>query len=47
MAGYNETLEKIQAFNAIIHKVPSWNTRLGTILLETMTLKKVLTEMPL
>ena len=46
MGGYNETLEKIQAFNVIIARVPSTNTRLGTILLETMTLRKVLTEMP-
>lgn len=46
MGFYNETFEKIQYFNQIIARVPSSNTRLGTILLETMTLKKLLLEMP-
>jgi len=46
MGFYNETFEKIQYFNSIIARVPSSNTRLGTILLETMTIKKLLTEMP-
>lgn len=46
MGFYNETFEKIQKFNNIIVKVPSSNTRLGTILLETITIKKQLAEMP-
>lgn len=46
MGFYNETFEKVGYFNQIIAKVPSNNTRLGTILLETMTIKKQLTEMP-
>ena len=43
---YNETYEKIQQFNIIIARLPSSNTRLGTILLETISIKKQLTEMP-
>ena len=43
---YNETYQKIQQFNNIITRVPSSNSRLGTILFETMTIKKQLTEMP-
>ena len=46
MGFYNETFGKVGKFNEIIAKVPSNNTRLGTILLETMTIKKQLTEMP-
>ena len=47
MGFYNETFEKVSYFNQIIAKVPSNNTKLGTINLETMTIKKQLTEMPL
>jgi hypothetical protein len=46
MGFYNETFEKIQYFNQIIAQVPNSNTRLGTILLETITIKKQLAEMP-
>lgn len=46
MGFYNETFEKMRQFNEIIAKVPNSNTRLGTITLETMTIKKLLTEMP-
>ena len=46
MGFYNETFEKIQYFNQIIARVPNSNSRLGTILLETLTLKKQLSEMP-
>ena len=46
MGFYNETFEKVGYFNQIIDGVPATSERLGTILLETMTIKKLLTEMP-
>ena len=33
-------------FTQLIEKVPSSNTKIGTILVETITLKKYLQEMP-
>lgn len=33
-------------FEEMIAKVPTGNTKIGTILIETNTLKKQLTEMP-
>ena len=47
MGFYNETFERITEFNNIVNKLPSTNTKLGTILLETLTLKKKLAEMPI
>ena len=47
MKFYKETFEKMEEFKELIEKeVPSSNQRLGTILLETLTLKKTLTEYP-
>jgi hypothetical protein len=36
----------MEDFDEMIGKVPSANTKIGTILIETNTLKKQLTEMP-
>lgn len=36
----------MEDFDEMISKVPSGNTKMGTILIETNTLKKQLTEMP-
>jgi hypothetical protein len=47
MGFYNKTFEKIQVFNNIISRLPNSNTKVGTILLETVTLKKKLTEIPI
>lgn len=43
---YNETFAKIKDFEAIIAEVDSKSIQLGTILMESATLKKQLTEMP-
>lgn len=47
MGFYNKTFEKIQVFNTIIQRLPNANTKVGTILLETVTLKKKLADIPL
>ena len=44
MGFYKETFEKMEEFKDLIEEVPSGNQRLGTILLETLTLKKTLAE---
>jgi hypothetical protein len=46
MGFYKETWAKMEEFNGLIEKVASGNTKMGTILIETNTLKKQLTEMP-
>lgn len=46
MGFYNETFEKMTYFDTIIEKVPNSTTPLGTILMETMTIRKQLQEMP-
>ena len=46
MGFYNQTFEKITEFNNIIQKLPNSNTKCGSILLETMNLKKKLQDMP-
>jgi hypothetical protein len=46
MTYYNQTFEKINEFNNIIARLPNSNTKCGSILLETITLKKTLQEMP-
>jgi hypothetical protein len=46
MGFYRETWQKMEDFDEMIGKVPSGNTKIGTILIETNTLKKQLTEMP-
>ena len=47
MRFYKETFDKMEEFKDLIRKeVPSGNQRLGTILLETLTLKKTLEEYP-
>jgi hypothetical protein len=46
MGFYKETWTKMEEFNGLIEKVASGNTKVGTILIETNTLKKQLTEMP-
>lgn len=43
---YKETWIRMGAFTEKIKEVPPGNTKVGTILLETNTLKKQLTEMP-
>ena len=42
MGFYNETFEKMTYFETIIEKVPNTTTPLGTILMETMTIRKQL-----
>jgi hypothetical protein len=46
MGFYKETWTKMEEFNRLIDKVASTNSKVGTILIETNTLKKQLTEMP-
>mmetsp|Transcript_29870 Transcript_29870/g.45646 ORF Transcript_29870/g.45646 Transcript_29870/m.45646 type:complete len:192 (+) Transcript_29870:2193-2768(+) len=46
MGFYKETWLKMDEFTEMIRKVPSGNTKIDTILIETNTLKKQLTEMP-
>ena len=46
MTFYNQTFEKINEFNNIISKLPNTNTKCGSILLESVSLKKKLQEMP-
>ena len=46
MGFYKETWEKMEGFTQLISKVPAGSARAGTILIETNTLKKQLTEMP-
>ena len=46
MGFYGETWLKMDKFQEMIKKVPAGNTKVGTILIETSTLKKQLTEMP-
>jgi TPP-dependent indolepyruvate ferredoxin oxidoreductase alpha subunit len=44
---YKDTWEKISKFNKIIEeKLPTSYAKLGTIMLETNTLRKILQEMP-
>jgi hypothetical protein len=46
MGFYQETYAKLRKFEAIIGTLPISHERIGTILLETATLKKLLIEMP-
>jgi IMP dehydrogenase/GMP reductase len=46
MGFYRETWAKMEEFNSKIDKVPSGNSKVGSILIETNTLKKQLIEMP-
>jgi hypothetical protein len=46
MGFYKETWRKMDEFTEMISRVPSGSSRVGTILIETNTLKKQLTEMP-
>jgi len=46
MTFYRKTWAKMDKFTEIIARVPSTHTKLGTILLETLTLKKQLNEKP-
>ena len=40
MGFYNETFEKVGIFNKIIEKITGTSIKLGTILLETLTILK-------
>jgi len=46
MGFYKETWRKMDEFSEMISRVPAGSSRVGTILIETNTLKKQLTEMP-
>jgi hypothetical protein len=46
MGFYKETWAKMDKFYSMIENLPASQTRLGSILLETATLKKQLAEMP-
>lgn len=46
MGFYEETWRKVEEFTEMIRRVPAGHTKAGTILIETNTLKKQLTEMP-
>lgn len=46
MGFYRETWAKMEEFNSKIDKVPSGNSKVGSILIDTNTLKKQLIEMP-
>ena len=46
IGAYKETLKKMNEFDKMIADVPPGNTKKGTILIETNTLKKQLIEMP-
>lgn len=46
MSFYTETWAKMTKFNGIIDKLPGTLIKLNSILLETNTLKKILTEIP-
>ena len=43
---YNSTWAKLNHLNQLIDTIPISHTKLGTILLETASLKKALAEMP-
>ena len=43
---YRETWRKMEDFDEQIKRVPTVNAKVGTILIETNTLKKQLAEMP-
>ena len=43
---YKTTWVKLDEFDGIIEKLPVSHTKLGTIVLETASLKKLLSEMP-
>ena len=43
---YKITWVKLDQLNIIIEKIPVSHTKVGTIILETASLKKFLTEMP-
>eukprot|EP00347_Sterkiella_histriomuscorum_P003578 403363751 len=46
MGFYKETWLLMDRYNAMIEKIPPGNTKLGTILVETLSLKKYLHELP-
>ena len=46
MGFYKETWLLMDRFNEMIDKIPPGNTKLGTILVETLSLKKYLSELP-
>jgi hypothetical protein len=46
MGFYSDTWRKMEEFDKKIKDVPTGNTKVGTILIETNTLKKQLAEMP-
>ena len=46
MGFYKETWAKMDHFNDIIETIPSTQMKIGSILLETATIKKVLTDIP-
>jgi len=46
MGFYKETWKKMDEFTEMIRRVPAGSSKAGTILIETNTLKKQLTEMP-
>jgi len=46
MGYYKQTWVKMDEFQIMINKVSAGNSKCGTILVDTNTLKKQLTEMP-
>lgn len=46
MGFYKETWLQMDRYNLMIDKIPPGNTKLGTILIETMSLKKFLSDLP-
>jgi len=46
MSFYKETWMEMEKFSTMVEKVPNSNTKMGTILVETLSLKKYLADLP-
>lgn len=46
MTFYKDTWSQMDKYTNLISKIPTSNTKLGTILVETLSLKKYLSELP-
>lgn len=46
MSFYKETWMEMEKFATMVEKVPNSNTKMGTILVETLSLKKYLSDLP-
>lgn len=46
MSFYKETWQEVDKYAGMVDNIPTSNTKLGTILVETLSLKKYLTELP-